>query len=458
MATMDFDIASKGNARVGIFLKKCKDNELNHHDLAKGPSATGETVKLTKISTKQAPDTKLAIKDMSVDKLSRMLFPKGSNVYYWTDGDERLTLSNLHKSDDYKDGKTTFNKGNVAEILFAAAIFLRFKSKGQRVTESQVHAFIKGLDANKIKDKFHVESKNLNPDTRREMKNPVDIIHFEYALSLNNYRAVKDDNLWSAWSKILQGSLTYANSSEVKTWADKFYENGLKNEIWVYSDGETDQKGTKVDVRVTANDHEGKQIKLPLNISLKAGAVKQFGQYGGTKYSVQKKLWKEFFGIDITKLYSEDDFYKLMGSTDHEKDMADALNMSYSKVAPEVAKALGTVKGMNLFFKAVNYHMTKKENPVFLIQLDDKGQAIKYDTRDLEKKLKDLTFTSSLEKSGTLPMMRINTTVDKKENTFLDIRVKRGDYAADGTPYYRNIFEKGKHFTKLLSEIIEDDD
>ena len=47
---------------------------------------------------------------------------------------------------------------------------------------------------------------------------------------------------------------------------------------------------------------------------------------------------------------------------------------------------------------------------------------------------------------------------DNKENTFLDIRVKRGDYAADGTPYYRNIFEKGKQFTKLLSIIIEDED
>ena len=55
-------------------------------------------------------------------------------------------------------------------------------------------------------------------------------------------------------------------------------------------------------------------------------------------------------------------------------------------------------------------------------------------------------------------MMRICTTVDNKENTFLDIRVKRGDYAADGTPYYRNIFEKGKQFTKLLSIIIEDED
>ena len=148
----------------------------------------------------------------------------------------------------------------------------------------------------------------------------------------------------------------------------------------------------------------------------------------------------------------------MMGTGNHENDMADALNMSYSKVAPEVAKALGTAKGVDLFFKAINKHMTRNENPVFLIQLDDKGQAIKYDTSNLKEKLKGLTFTSKLEKSGDLPMMRICTTVDNKENTFLDIRVKRGDYAADGTPYYRNIFEKGKQFTKLLSIIIEDED
>ena len=86
------------------------------------------------------------------------------------------------------------------------------------------------------------------------------------------------------------------------------------------------------------------------------------------------------------------------------------------------------------------------------------GKFLKYDTSNLKEKLKGLTFTSKLEKSGDLPMMRICTTVDNKENTFLDIRVKRGDYAADGTPYYRNIFEKGKQFTKLLSIIIEDED
>ena len=456
MATMDFDIASKGDARVAIFLKKCKDN--GKHDLANGTAASGESVTLTHIARKQKGSPKVKIKDMSVQKLSTMLFPKGSTVFYYDDNDNQYTLSNLHKSDDYKDGKTTFNKGNVAEILFAGAVFLKFKSKGSRVTEAQLKSLIGGLKPNANTGHLTTTSPNLDPDTGREMKNPVDTIHFIYGLSPNNYKAVKDMTLWSAWSKIIQGALVYANSREVSTWSDMFYGNGLKNEIEVFADGETNQTGTKVDVRVTANDHKNNKIPLDLNISLKVGSVKQFGQYGGVKYSVQQKLWKEFFGIDIKILYSKDDFYKMMGTGNHENDMADALNMSYSKVAPEVAKALGTAKGVDLFFKAINKHMTRNENPVFLIQLDDKGQAIKYDTSNLKEKLKGLTFTSKLEKSGDLPMMRICTTVDNKENTFLDIRVKRGDYAADGTPYYRNIFEKGKQFTKLLSIIIEDED
>ena len=458
MATMNFDIASKGDARVAIFWKKCKEGI--KHDLANGSSASGKSVKLTHIAAKHSPTKLIKITSLKVEKLSTMLYPSGASVFYFDDGDiekaNRYTLSNLHKSDDYKDGKTSFNKGNVAEILFAGAIFLRFKSKATRIDSNQIKRLIESLPAKSNTGRVSVLSDNLDPDSNTVLKKPKDAIHFIYGLAMNNYLAVKDMTLWSAWSKILQGAVTYANSTEVSRHADMFYKNGLKNRIVVFADGETDQKGTKVDVRVTANNHKGEQVPLDLNISLKAGPVKQFGQYGGTKYSVQKKLWDECFGIDITKLYKKDDFYGMMGTENHENDMADALNMSYSKVAPKVAEALGTVKGVDKFFKAINYHMTRKENPVFLIQLDDKGQAIKYDTSNLKQSLKGLTFTSKLEKSGTLPMMRISTTIGGKEYTFLDIRVKRGDYADDGTPYYRNIFEKGKGFTKTLSTIIED--
>tara|TARA_B100000427_G_scaffold328768_1_gene342736 strand:- start:972 stop:2351 length:1380 start_codon:yes stop_codon:yes gene_type:complete len=454
MATMNFDIASKGDARVAIFLKKCKEGI--KHDLANGSSASGKSVKLTHIAAKHSPDKKLLIKSQKVEKLSSMLYPSGASVFYFDSDGNKYTLSNLHKSDDYKDGKTTFNKGNVAEILFAGAIFLRFKSKATRIDSNQIKRLIESLPAKSNTGRVSVLSDNLDPDSQQVLKKPKDAIHFIYGLSMNNYLAVKDMTLWSAWSKILKGAVTYANSIEVSRHADMFYKNGLKNRIVIFADGETDQKGTKVDVRVTANNHKGEEVPLDLNISLKAGPVKQFGQYGGTKYSVQEKLWKEFFGIDIKNLYTKDSFYGMMGTENHDKDMAEALNMSYAKVAPKVAEALGTVKGLDKFFKAVNFHMTRKENPVFLIQLDDKGQAIKYDTSNIKEALKGLTFTSKLEKSGTLPMMRICTTIDGKENTFLDIRVKRGDYSDDGTPYYRNIFEKGKHFTKTLSTIIED--
>jgi len=81
MATMDFDIASKGDARVAIFLKKCKDN--GKHDLANGTAASGKSVTLTHIARKLKGSPKVKIKDMSVQKLSTMLFPKGSTVFYY---------------------------------------------------------------------------------------------------------------------------------------------------------------------------------------------------------------------------------------------------------------------------------------------------------------------------------------------------------------------------------------
>ena len=39
----------------------------------------------------------------------------------------------------------------------------------------------------------------------------------------------------------------------------------------------------------------------------------------------------------------------------------------------------------------------------------------------------------------------------------IEIRVKRGDRNADGTPYYRNVFEKQEGFTVLFAQAIEID-
>lgn len=433
MASLTWKIPQIGSQRVGIFLSKCKKNIA--HDTVDGGKAV---ITHIIVNGRETP-----IKSMSLASLTSAL----AGSYKFLDKNENvLGITNLQKTDDYKDdGRRNFNKGNVAEIIFAGAIFCRFKSKSRRVTESDVHSLIRSLPRDKAMGSKAEMSANRNPDVRK------DFVWLHWGLSQNNYDAVKDDTLWQAWSKYTTAAVTYANSTRVSEYADMFYNNNLHNRIQILADGESDQTGTKVDVRVIANDHTGKQVPLNLNISLKVGAVKQFGQYGGVSYDVQEKLWNEFFDIDLP--FTEKKYLSHMGTENHENDMRDALNFSYGEVAPHVAKSLSSPKIGN-FFKAVNFHMTRNENPVFLIQLDNKGQAIEYDTNKLENKMKNITFSSKLGRSGDLPKMIICTIIGGREEVFLEIRVKRGEYSKDGTPYYRNIFEKGKSFTKLLSRII----
>lgn len=438
MNYLTFKVARYGDVRIGVFLNKCLSGQ--PHELIGGGSVV---ITHVKSQTDREP---VAIKNLSLQQFRTKVSSKFK--FYDAAGDEH-GITKFAKSEDYKDsGKTNYNKGNIAEIIFAAAIFERFVSKGKQVTTSDVHQLIRKLPPGKNMGRFSMRSPNKNPKVKS------DFVHFIYGLSKNNYDAVKNDKLWPAWEKLIAGSLRYANSINVKQYADMFYTNNLHNRIVVFADGETDQTGTKVDVRVTANDHQGNDVPMDLNISLKAGPVKQFGQYGGVSYDVQKKMWKEFF--DITMPFDETKFLSFIGTENHDNDAADCLNFAYSQQAPRVAKALESPAKLDKFFKAINFHMTREENPVYLVQLTDNGRPVKYDTNNLKEKAKGLSFTSELGKSGELPQLDICTTIDGKKDVFLRMRVKRGDYLKDGTPYYRNIFEKGKHFTKLLSEVIDD--
>lgn len=444
MAYLTFDIEKKGDTRVGIFLDKCKKGKGHMTTIPPGNTqASGKSVVLSHIV--ETNGNKHNLRTIRLDDLRRIV--RGSGYKLLDSKGEAFGITRIHKSDDYKDdGKAGFNKGNVAEILFAGAIFLRFVSKSEKVTEQKLKQFIRALP-NRNVGRISQLSPNKISSVRK------DAVHFFWGLSQNNYDAVKNMDLWSAWKQLISASLTYANSARVSEYADAFYTNNLHNRIVVMADGESDQTGTKVDVRVTANDHNKKQVPVDLAISLKAGPVKQFGQYGGVSYDVQKKMWDEFFGIKMS--FQEAQFYSKFGTEDHDNDARDALNYSYEKQAPHAAKALQTAKGLDKFFKAVNFHMTRDENPVYLVQLTDRGEAIQYDTNNLAEKLKGFKFKSKMGKSGQLPKLSIMTEIDGKEDVFLDMRVKKGDYLKDGTPYYRNIFEKGKHFTKLLSVLID---
>jgi len=441
MSQLDFNVNRYGDMRIAIFQSKCKNGA--PHERVKGATP----IVLEKIQTKTATRN---IGRMSLSELTKILSMSAKEYKFIDKSGGEHGKTTLFKSDEYKggegEGKKTFNKGNVAELIFAAAIACRFKSKEQNVTENNIKSMIRSLGASNTGKKSW-ESKNKDVAI-------LDTVCLQYGLALNNYRAVKDMSLWSAFSSEISGAVDYANSTIVQEWADLFYVNNVKNEITVLADGETDQTGTKVDVRVLATDHEGKTIPVNINVSLKIGGVGQFGQMGGVTYEVQKTLWKEFFNVSLP--FSKSMFNSKLGSLAHEKDAAVALMYSYKQVANSVATSLSGKEGKRVLAKSIIKHLTLNEDYVSLVDLKG-GAAINYNFDKIHDMMEGLDFYSVVGvskgrgSSEDLPLMSIY--VDKRkrpDDLFIDIRVKRGDYGADGLPYYRNIFEKKKAFTNLL--------
>ena len=452
MANLDrTNMLKYDEVRPAVFLEKCKKGE--SHRLEKKP---GGPIIITRVE--------IGDKTFDMKKGNRTTLQSLYNAFNTTLANKwRIFISDdedvvsyafgdLMKDDDYKDG-AVFNKGNIAEGIFASAICLRFTNKNRAlpVTEQQIKDFITKLPANKNIGQVDFQSPNKDVDIK-------DDVHFIYGLSQNNYDAMKKREYWPQFANLFRASCAYANSLTVKNWAQLVYENNLYNEIFVLADGESDQTGTKVDIRLKINDHDGKALPVNINISLKAGDVKQFGQLGGTKHEIQEKLWKQFFDIDKLPL-TKKEFDNLKGTKFHHKDAAVAIRTMYEKIAPTVQEQMKKEHVHKIFGKAIQYHATRGEEFVELIQLTTAGDVVIYNFDKIDEALKGADIEVEVKYSQAkvkgqenLPIMMFYVKdTDNKKNELLQIRVKRGEKTADGTPYYRNIVEKKKYMTQLLA-------
>ena len=438
----------KKPGRIGLFLSKVKDK--SPFELVAGGSVTITGVEVGPAKRRRVVD----LNQLLPNQFESILNTERSLKYIATNG-VKYPGGDLSKSDEFKDGKTSFNRGNVAEIIFAAAIVARFRSKTLNVTAYDIKSIVHGLGTSNTGEKSW-KSENKNKKIK-------DDVLLKWGLSQNNWSAAQNKKLWSSFTDIIDSSLKYANSAVVKEWADLFYNNNLYNKILVLADGETDQKGTKVDVKVLANDHKEKMIPVNINVSLKYGAVGQFGQYGGVEYEIQQKLWKEFFGIETLGI-TKSQFDSKFGSAQHDKDAANAIYACYQSVVTLVEKAIVTKKGQKAFAAAIRSHSTRNEEHVTLVALKG-SEAVNYTFENIEETFEGIDFSVSLDKSSArdkeksgavdLPIIHIYASEDQtRDNLLLDIRVKRGEKASDGTPYYRNIFEKKPAFTRLFAQVL----
>jgi hypothetical protein len=331
------------------------------------------------------------------------------------------------------------NRGDVGEGIFSAAIATRFLHKNSTITVAMVQDLIRmlknapggsGSGGSKVKD-LKTDSENANPKIH-------DHLHYHISLADINMTALLDSSLWKSFSDIFEGAVKYANSPTVVAWSKLLYENNQENEILVSSAGTEDQSGTKVDVRVKV---DGKPTDI--NVSLKVGDVKQFGQVSGADISKMQTLFGPL-GVNFDAVQGK--FNKFLAQRKPER----AMYVAYEAVRDQINKQMSGPASRALWLKKLGdflvFHATRNEENVTLVQLNRRDAHI-YDFSKVYNALSDLFVHCGLSDSAGKPKLVLTA----GKGVLLEIRSKT-DQKPDGSVYMRNYIEKGKLLSEMISQ------
>lgn len=354
-----------------------------------------------------------------------------------------LTLTKFVKSAEFKTTQSGANKGDLAEAIFGAALVARFVSRNRNINrgdvEEALHTLVQRGKKKDTNGKYHVyEAPAANE------KN--DNVYFYLSLPKMAFEFLDDRRQWKNVTDLFDSSVKYANNDKVRAWANLFYHNGVYDYIEVLSAGLDDQTGTKVDVRVQVR-HGSKDVpavKTDINVSLKAGNVKQFGQIGGAAFTKQKDLWLRLATVDITQI---EDKYNILIS---QGKVEEALKLSYEYVEKQMKYTLKDKHRKHDFLKrlgdGIRYFATLNEDSVELVQLES-GKAKVFSFDKIHDILTTLDVDVKVEVSANKPRLTFFGVGSGK--AFLEVRAK-AETTAKGF-YIRNYVEKGPLMTDLLA-------
>ena len=384
-----------------------------------------------------------------------------------------LKLKRLYKDENFKDGKTPYNRGNVAEGIMSAALVARFaKEKPAMVVQRHdVEKVIECLGNNPanvvtIGDKFTSPNRKPEKGSRADVLDPDQIIWI-LGLATADMKALVTPRVRSGkMDGIYDAAVKYANSENVVGWDRLFYENGRRDIITVKAQGLEDQKGTKKDIDVSFTDENGNNKKTSMEISVKVAGIKQFGQRGGTEFPTLQKLMSEFYGANLNSITEQ--YKNHMNAIPQEADKA--LSLAYKTGA---AKRGGYNKitkwdkqSVKRFADATKYHAQKEDGEVPQLNLLDKGIPTLKDFNRIHDNIEKYEYFSienaeTDSKGGKLPrhIIRAHEGInDTKGIAILELRVKI-ETKNKGTPkeyiYYRSVVENSKDTGKLTGVDIE---
>ena len=188
----------------------------------------------------------------------------------------------------YKPFGKNINKGDIAEGILGAALYVKFMNPETKVTDSAVKKVLEMISAKPDAEKDNPKK----VDKTLSGENGEDKISFRVALSTGNYEGLVDPKWHSELSNHYKSAVAYVNGEAIVDEAMQQEMDKNPNVIEIISDGVSNQTGTKVDVQVKV---DGKFTKLG-SISLKAGS-KTMGQVGSGDWNKLSGLLSDMFGV-----------------------------------------------------------------------------------------------------------------------------------------------------------------
>lgn len=336
-----------------------------------------------------------------------------------------------------------YNLGDMAEGVVGAAIVARFIYKNRNINERQVFGVLRSMPPGKPKSgKKGLET---TKDFKSANENPkvMDDVNFYLSLAEVNMTALLLPGNEDLIRPYVRSAVRYANSTNVRKWSKLLYENNRYDKIEVVSDGLGGQTTTKVDVFVKV---DGKPIDI--QVSLKAGDVKQFGQVSGVEFAKQEKLWETTFGYksDIAGLKTKYEEFVTANQ------VPQAVSLVYNKVAAEFNKDMSTNKKNEVIrslAESIKYFATLNEDNVVLLQVANDAAKL-YSFDNIADGLKNLRLQAQVTfgKTGLPTLLIINADTGQP---IIQYRVKQ-EFKPDGSPYVRNYVEKQKELGSIIGQ------
>tara|TARA_A100001515_G_scaffold66965_1_gene53149 strand:+ start:506 stop:2038 length:1533 start_codon:yes stop_codon:yes gene_type:complete len=364
-------------------------------------------------------------------------------------------------------GASVANRGDVAEGILSAALAARFAKPedGSPVTQQEVVTLLDQLNA---KDN---ESSSANTIKKTLVMSPsknadgsvTDQVTLVIGLSKNNFTDLMSAEKRGSVSDLFASSVEYANSGRVLDQTIEWFVNNVENKIQVIADGTSDQKGTKVDVRILDN---GAEISIG-KISLKAGATKQLGQIGKTFESLSG-MFNTLFGVQLSDRQKQNWEQKTSKDTNADLGQKNKGSASVRMAAQEIyAEAESLIQAqlsgddaeaekefLERFAAGIRYQAVLEEGGVELVHLSHKTFKVLdfYDTLDDVIANKVNFAAKLLVNSGGTPYLYIfdgnKGASPSKDNALIQIRPK---VEKEGLGPIRHYVEKMDYLVELLS-------